>query len=73
MRYLWRQPIRMDNARLRAALDQEPDTPLDKAVEATLVGLGCFTAAQTRPGRRTVTSWTNHVLPSGSLKDKNDP
>jgi hypothetical protein len=28
---------------------------------------------QTRPGARVVTSWTSHVLPSGSLKDKNDP
>ena len=42
MRYLWREPIRMDNARLIAALGQEPHTPLDEAVEATLVGLGCF-------------------------------
>jgi hypothetical protein len=24
-------------------------------------------------GRRVVTSWTIHVLPSGSLKEKNDP
>ena len=44
MRYLWREPIRMDNARLIAALGQEPHTPLDEALEATLVGLGCFTA-----------------------------
>jgi len=27
---------------------------------------------QARPGARVVTSWTSHVLPSGSLKDKND-
>jgi hypothetical protein len=27
---------------------------------------------QTRPGSRVVTSWTSHVLPSGSLKEKND-
>jgi nucleoside-diphosphate-sugar epimerase len=44
MRYLWREPVRMDNARLMAALGQEPHTPLDEALEATLVGLGCFTA-----------------------------
>jgi nucleoside-diphosphate-sugar epimerase len=42
MRYLWREPLRMDNARLVSALGQEPHTPLDEAVEATLVGLGCF-------------------------------
>jgi nucleoside-diphosphate-sugar epimerase len=45
MRYLWREPVRMDNARLIAALGQEPHTPLDEAVEATLVGLGCLTAS----------------------------
>jgi hypothetical protein len=28
---------------------------------------------QIRPGSRVVTSWTSHVLPSGSLKEKNDP
>lgn len=42
MRYLWREPIRMDNARLVAALGHEPHTRLDEAVEATLVGLGCL-------------------------------
>jgi nucleoside-diphosphate-sugar epimerase len=45
MRYLWREPVRMDNARLSAALGREPHTPLDEALEATLVGLGCFAAA----------------------------
>ena len=38
MRYLWREPVRMDDARLIAALGQEPHTPLDQAVEATLDG-----------------------------------
>ena len=28
---------------------------------------------QMRPGSRVVTSWTNHALPSGSLKAQNDP
>jgi hypothetical protein len=28
---------------------------------------------QVRPGSRVVTSWTSHALPSGSLKEKNDP
>jgi len=51
MRYLWREPIRMDNARLRTALGQEPHTPLDQAVEATLVGLGCFTASASSEAR----------------------
>jgi nucleoside-diphosphate-sugar epimerase len=42
MRYLWRQPLRLSNARLAAVLGREPHTPLDEAVEATLVGLGCL-------------------------------
>src|SRR3984893_16592491 len=42
MRYLWRESLRMDNARLTAFLGREPHTPLDEAVEATLVGLGCI-------------------------------
>lgn len=42
MRYLWREPLRMDNARLRAVLAEEPHTPLDIAVEASLRGLGCL-------------------------------
>ncbi|MCA7922611.1 NAD-dependent epimerase/dehydratase family protein [Burkholderia cenocepacia] len=42
MRYLWREPIRMDNARVTAVLGREPVTPLDTAVEATLAGLGCL-------------------------------
>ncbi|KWA21344.1 hypothetical protein WT41_29510 [Burkholderia territorii] len=42
MRYLWREPLRMDNARVTAVLGHEPLTPLDTAVEATLAGLGCL-------------------------------
>jgi hypothetical protein len=29
--------------------------------------------ASTRPGSRVVISWTSHVLPSGSVKEQNDP
>jgi nucleoside-diphosphate-sugar epimerase len=42
MRYLWKTPVRMDNAKLVAALGREPHTPLDEAVEAALVGMGCL-------------------------------
>lgn len=45
MRYLWRQPLRMDNARLVQTLGGEPHTPLDEAVRATLAGLGCLPGA----------------------------
>ena len=44
MRYLWREPLRMDNARLVARLGAEPHTPLDEAVRATLVGQGSLVA-----------------------------
>ena len=29
--------------------------------------------SHSRPGSRVVTSWTSHRLPSGSLKEQNDP
>jgi nucleoside-diphosphate-sugar epimerase len=51
MRYLWREPVRMDNARLIAALGREPHTPLDEALETTLVGLGCFSASASSEAR----------------------
>ncbi|WP_322044608.1 NAD-dependent epimerase/dehydratase family protein [Paraburkholderia sp. J67] len=44
MRYLWRETLELDNARLVATLGREPHTPLDMAVEATLLGLGCLPA-----------------------------
>lgn len=44
MRYLWQQPVFMNNEKLRATLGEEPHTPLDQAVRATLVGLGCLAA-----------------------------
>ena len=44
MRYLWRQPLAMDNRRLLAVLGLEPHTELDTAVEAALQGLGCLPA-----------------------------
>ena len=52
MRYLWQQPVRMDNVRLLQVLGEEPHTPLDEAVRATMEGLGCLptvTSARTRP------------------------
>jgi nucleoside-diphosphate-sugar epimerase len=44
MRYLWETPVRMTNARLVATLGAEPHTPLEEAVRATLIGLGCLDA-----------------------------
>ena len=44
MRYLWRTPMRMTNARLVAELGSEPHTPIDDAVRATLRAMGCLSA-----------------------------
>lgn len=49
MRYLWREPLRMGEARLTAELADVggvPHTPLDVAIERTLEALGCLPAAQ---------------------------
>jgi len=46
MRYLWQEPVRMENTRLLQVLGSEPHTPLDQAVRATLQGLGCLPAAK---------------------------
>lgn len=40
MRYLWRIPVRMSNHKLVAVLGHEPHTALDRAVEASLIGMG---------------------------------
>ena len=42
MRYLWQTPILMRNDRLLSVLGEEPHTPLDVAMRATLAGLGCL-------------------------------
>lgn len=49
MRYLWQQPIQMDNAKLIDFLGHEPHTPLIEAVRTTLVGLGCIDHALFAP------------------------
>ena len=42
MRYLWRQPVRLNNARLLTILGEEPSTPLEEAVRATLAAMECI-------------------------------
>ncbi|APR54170.1 hypothetical protein CA223_02810 [Sphingomonas koreensis] len=44
MRYLWEEPVRLDDSRLRAALGEEPRTPLDVAVRTTLAAMGSLPA-----------------------------
>ncbi len=40
MRYLWKRPIGLDNARLVSFLGEEPATPLDQALAASLADMG---------------------------------
>jgi nucleoside-diphosphate-sugar epimerase len=42
LRHLWREPLRLDSARLTGALGAEPHTPIEAAVRDTLAGLGCL-------------------------------
>jgi nucleoside-diphosphate-sugar epimerase len=42
MRYLWREPLKLDNTRLVGVLGREPHTPLDEAVTTTLTELKCI-------------------------------
>ena len=59
MRYLWKKPARLDNAKLLAFLGHEPHTHLDIAVRTTLAGLGCIGAAgpdnANNPGTESIT------------------
>ena len=54
MRYLWRETIRLDNRRLLQFLGDEPRTPIDIAVTATLRSLGCLLQADTAAVREPV-------------------
>jgi nucleoside-diphosphate-sugar epimerase len=42
MRYLWNEPVELDNAKLRAQLGCEPHTPIEQAIRDTLIGIGCL-------------------------------
>jgi nucleoside-diphosphate-sugar epimerase len=42
MRYIWDKPIGLDNAKLVRFLGEEPHTPLDAALRATVVDMGCL-------------------------------
>jgi nucleoside-diphosphate-sugar epimerase len=42
MRYLWEEPLRLDNSHLVKVLGAEPHTPLEQAVRETLHGLKCL-------------------------------
>jgi nucleoside-diphosphate-sugar epimerase len=42
MRYLWRRPIGLANGKLVRFLGEEPHTPLDRALAASLADMGCL-------------------------------
>ena len=45
MRYLWRRPIGLANDKLVRFLGEEPHTPLDQALAASLADMGCLPEA----------------------------
>ncbi|UXI67005.1 NAD-dependent epimerase/dehydratase family protein [Tahibacter amnicola] len=53
LRYLWSEPLRMSNDRLKAVLGYEPHTPVDEAIAASLEGLGCLAAEVAPEGAMT--------------------
>ena len=42
MRYLWKEPLKLNNQKLAGVLGREPKTPLPQALETTLKGLKCL-------------------------------
>jgi nucleoside-diphosphate-sugar epimerase len=49
MRYLWHVPMRLDNTKLVSVLGDEPHTPTEEAVRASLTGLACLSAKSRSP------------------------
>jgi nucleoside-diphosphate-sugar epimerase len=43
MRYLWRNPIKLDNRKLVALIGDEPHRPLEEALHDVLAAFGCLT------------------------------
>ena len=52
MRYLWKEPLRLDNSKLVRLLGAEPHTPLDQAIRLTLQALGFVDEATLDATRR---------------------
>jgi nucleoside-diphosphate-sugar epimerase len=49
MRYLWEEPLQLDNRKLIACLGAEPHTALESAIRSTLIGMGCLRGRQCEP------------------------
>ena len=58
MGYLWKQPIGLDNAKLVAFLGEEPHTPLDQALAASLADMGLLDEPAYAPSEACRTSST---------------
>lgn len=52
MRYLWNEPLRLDNSALIKVLGAEPNTSLEEAVLVTLKSLGCVGKSYQPPRNR---------------------
>ncbi len=48
---VWRHPMRLDNNRLIQLLGEEPETPIDTAIERTLIDMGCLPRPPENPYR----------------------
>lgn len=66
LRYLWREPVRMSNARLKAVLGHEPQTPLDEAIETALEGLECLPRTPASWRKTNLTAVGSVVVPGDS-------
>ena len=69
MRYLWREPLRMDEARLAAELAGHggvPHTPLDLAIERTLEALGCLPVAPAAAGAAATATLNRNNVAAGA-------
>lgn len=49
MKYLWDVPVQLDNSKLVRVLGEEPHTPVDLALQATLQGMDCLKAGAIPP------------------------
>jgi nucleoside-diphosphate-sugar epimerase len=52
MRYLWREPLRLDNRKLVSLIGPEPHTPADTMLRDTLEGMGCLPAVRPPVAKR---------------------
>lgn len=55
MRYLWREPVRLDDAKLKTFLGGNLYTPLDQALARALIGAGCMAATPATPALQRTT------------------